>query len=52
MLEYDRCFRALQNLEAENPQLVTSDSPTQRVSGTPADAFMPVTHRQPMLSLV
>ena len=49
--EYDRCFRALQELEAKYPQFLTSDSPTQRVSGTPADAFMPVTHRQPMLSL-
>ncbi|WP_010654073.1 NAD-dependent DNA ligase LigA [Fluoribacter dumoffii] len=50
-VEYDRCFRALQDLEAKYPELLTADSPTQRVSGTPADAFMPVTHRQPMLSL-
>ncbi|KTC79971.1 DNA ligase [Legionella cherrii] len=49
--EYDRCFRALQDLETKYPELLTADSPTQRVSGTPADAFMPVTHRQPMLSL-
>jgi len=49
--EYDRCFRSLQNLEAQYPQLVTKDSPTQRVSGTPADAFMPVVHKQAMLSL-
>jgi DNA ligase (NAD+) len=50
-VEYDRCFRSLQQLEAEFPQFVTSDSPTQRVSGTASDAFMPVAHKQPMLSL-
>ncbi len=49
--EYDRCFRELQNLEAQYPELLTPDSPTQRVSGTPVDAFMPVAHQQPMLSL-
>lgn len=49
--EYDRCFRALQGLENQHPQLLTTDSPTQRVSGTPADAFMPVSHKQAMLSL-
>ncbi|BCA96118.1 DNA ligase [Legionella antarctica] len=49
--EYDRCFRALQKLEAEYPQFLTADSPTQRVSGTPLEAFMPVAHKQPMLSL-
>ncbi|USQ13154.1 NAD-dependent DNA ligase LigA [Legionella lytica] len=50
-IEYDRCFRALQDLETQYPQLLTADSPTQRVGGTPADAFMPVSHRQAMLSL-
>lgn len=50
-VEYDRNFRELQRLEADFPQLVTVDSPTQRVSGTPADAFMPVVHKQSMLSL-
>ncbi|MBI2786855.1 MAG: NAD-dependent DNA ligase LigA [Legionella longbeachae] len=49
--EYDRCFRILQSLEVRYPQLLTADSPTQRVGGTPADAFMPVVHRQAMLSL-
>lgn len=49
--EYDRCFRALHDLESQHPQLLTPDSPTQRVGGTPADAFMPVHHKQPMLSL-
>ncbi len=50
-IEYDRCFRALQDLESKYPQLLTPDSPTQRVGGAPADAFMPVSHRQAMLSL-
>jgi DNA ligase (NAD+) len=49
--EYDRCFRALHDLETQYPQLLTTDSPTQRVGGTPADAFMSVAHRQAMLSL-
>ncbi|KGP64189.1 NAD-dependent DNA ligase LigA [Legionella norrlandica] len=49
--EYDRCFKALQHLEEKYPQFLSPDSPTQRVSGTPSDAFMPVTHKQPMLSL-
>ncbi|HAT6977277.1 TPA: NAD-dependent DNA ligase LigA [Legionella pneumophila] len=49
--EYDRCFKALQQLEAQYPQFLSPDSPTQRVSGTPSDAFMPVAHKQPMLSL-
>lgn len=49
--EYDRCFRALQELETQYPELLTTDSPTQRVGGTPADAFMPVSHRQAMRSL-
>ncbi len=49
--EYDRAFRSLQILENEYPHFLTPDSPTQRVSGTAADAFMPVAHRQPMLSL-
>lgn len=49
--EYDRCFRALQALEAEHPELISPDSPTQRVGGQAATAFEPVTHRQPMLSL-
>lgn len=49
--EYDRCFKALQQLEAQYPQFLSPDSPTQRVGGTPSDAFMPVAHKQPMLSL-
>ncbi|MGB5776872.1 MAG: NAD-dependent DNA ligase LigA, partial [Sedimenticolaceae bacterium] len=49
--EYDRLFRELQALEAAYPALVTPDSPTQRVSGTPLAAFGEVVHRVPMLSL-
>jgi DNA ligase (NAD+) len=50
-VEYDRCFRALQELEQNHPEFISVDSPTQRVGGTPADAFMPLVHQQPMLSL-
>ena len=49
--EYDALMRELRALEGENPELITSDSPTQRVSGSPAEGFDEVTHRLPMLSL-
>lgn len=49
--EFDRLFRALEGLERNHPELVTPDSPTQRVSGQPAAEFATVTHRVPMLSL-
>jgi len=49
--EYDRLFRELQALEAAHPDLVTPDSPTQRVGAKPLAAFAPVRHRTPMLSL-
>jgi DNA ligase (NAD+) len=49
--EYDEMIRELRGLEDEFPELVTPDSPTQRVGGIPADLFAPVTHRAPMLSL-
>jgi DNA ligase (NAD+) len=49
--EYDRAFRRLEELEAEHPDLVTSDSPTQRVGDRPLDAFDEVRHDVPMLSL-
>jgi DNA ligase (NAD+) len=49
--DYDRLMRELVELESEFPELVTPDSPTQRVGGTPADLFAPVTHRARMLSL-
>lgn len=50
-IEYDRCFKALQDLETHYPAYITSDSPTQRVGITPATALEPVAHRQAMLSL-
>jgi DNA ligase (NAD+) len=49
--EYDRLMRELRALEAADPTLITPDSPTQRVSGTPSSAFGEVVHRVPMLSL-
>ena len=49
--EYDRLFRELQDLEAQHPELVTADSPTQRVGAEPLAEFAQVTHRTPMLSL-
>jgi len=49
--EYDALFRELVELETKYPELITPDSPTQRVGGPPADAFAKVTHRIPMLSL-
>ncbi len=49
--DYDRLFRELQALEAAHPELYSADSPTQRVGGKPLDAFVPVRHRVPMLSI-
>jgi DNA ligase (NAD+) len=49
--EYDDLYKKLVDLEAKHPDLVTSDSPTQRVGGTPLDAFEKLAHRTPMLSL-
>jgi len=49
--EYDRLMRELEAIESSNPDLITADSPTQRVSGTPMDGFEEVRHRVPMLSL-
>jgi len=49
--EYDRLFQELKNLERDHPELITSDSPTQRVGGAPLSAFGTVIHRIPMLSL-
>ncbi|MGF6720814.1 DNA ligase (NAD+) [Paraburkholderia sp. GAS41] len=49
--EYDKLFKALQQIETEHPDLVTPDSPTQRVGGEVASGFNPVVHDQPMLSL-
>ncbi|WP_428818427.1 NAD-dependent DNA ligase LigA [Microbulbifer sp. MCCC 1A16149] len=50
-VEYDRCLRELQELESEYPQLITSDSPTQRVGAEPLAAFTQIRHEMPMLSL-
>jgi len=49
--EYDRLFRELQALEAQHPELLTPDSPTQRVGGRPLASFATVRHRVPMLSI-
>ena len=49
--EYDALFKQLQDLEKEFPQLVTPESPSQRVGGAPAEGFTRVKHLQPMLSL-
>lgn len=49
--EYDRLFAELQDLEAAYPELVTPDSPTQRVGGSPLSQFEKVEHKVPMLSL-
>ena len=49
--EYDRLFEELRGLEREHPELLTADSPTQRVGGAPLDQFAPVRHAVPMLSI-
>ena len=49
--EYDQLLEKLQQLEQDHPELVTPDSPTQRVGGRPAEGFAEVVHRLPMLSL-
>lgn len=49
--EYDRLFQKLLDIEKQNPALVTPDSPSQRVGGTPLGKFTPLTHRFRMLSL-
>lgn len=50
-LEYDALFRELRALEESHPELLTPDSPTQRVGGRPLSGFQPVRHLVPMLSL-
>jgi DNA ligase (NAD+) len=49
--QFDRLMNDLKQLEAEHPELVTSDSPTQRVGGKPREGFVKVPHSSPMLSL-
>ena len=50
-LEFDRLIKELQKLESEHPELVTPDSPTQRVGGKPIEGFRQVFHSVPMLSI-
>ena len=49
--EYDRLYQELQSIEATHPQLVTPDSPTQRIVGAVLPGFAPVRHAVPMLSI-
>lgn len=49
--EYDELLEKLRTLEAQHPELITPDSPTQRVGGRPAEGFPEFVHRRPMLSL-
>ena len=49
--EYDKLFRKLEDLEKSHPELITPDSPTQRVGGAPLKAFRTITHKVPLLSL-
>ena len=49
--EYDKMMRELQALEEAHPELITDDSPTQRVGGKPREGFVKVAHSSPMLSL-
>jgi DNA ligase (NAD+) len=48
---YDRLMKRLEELESAHPQLITSDSPSVRVGGTPREGFQTVQHARPMLSL-
>src|ERR1043166_5451606 len=50
-LEFDKLTKQLKDLEAEHPELITPDSPTQRVGGMPREGFVKVRHSSPMLSL-
>ncbi len=50
-LEYDRLVERLRDLEAKHPELVTPDSPTQRIGDEPVDALASVRHRLPMMSI-
>src|SRR3569832_304304 len=49
--EYDKLFRELQDLETQHPELLTPDSPPQRVGGRPLEGFTKVRHKVPMLSI-
>jgi len=50
-IQYDRLLKRLEELEAQFPEFVTPDSPSQRVSGEPTKVFPVVQHRRPMMSL-
>jgi DNA ligase (NAD+) len=49
--DFDKLMRELKDLEAEHPELLTADSPTQRVGGKPREGFVKMRHSSPMLSL-
>src|ERR1035438_1189120 len=49
--EYDALMHRLQTLESQHPELLTADSPTQRVGGKPREGFIKVLHSSPLLSL-
>ncbi|HTG86704.1 MAG TPA: hypothetical protein VL907_06710, partial [Pyrinomonadaceae bacterium] len=49
--DYDLLLEKLQQLEEANPELITPDSPTQRIGGRPAEGFPEVVHTRPMMSL-
>jgi DNA ligase (NAD+) len=49
--EFDRLLEELQRIEKEHPELITADSPTQRVGGAPIAGFVQIAHRVPMLSI-
>lgn len=49
--QFDALMNELKRLEAQHPELVTADSPTQRVGGKPAEGFRKASHSRPMLSL-
>lgn len=49
--EYDKLYADLKQLEEQHPELLTPDSPTQRVGGEPIEGFKTVRHRQPMMSI-
>ncbi len=50
-IEYDDLMRKLMDLEKDYPELITQDSPTQRIGATPLEGFQSIAHRLPMLSL-
>ena len=49
--DYDQLMRKLEHMEKDHPDLITPDSPTQRIGATPLTKFQTITHNVPMLSL-